>query len=268
MQILLLYIFFFLPIITGVSNTHEFVLIGKIPITKNQHFIVDKVGTIYIYDDKTITCYNQNLEKQFSYNEKSLASEISYIDISNPFKILVFYKDISTIVFVDNTLSKIGNPIKLESLGLEQSVIAASSNNNGFWVFENKKCNLVKIDQSLREVQASVNLNQLLTSEINPIFLTEQNENIFLCDPQLGILMFDLYGGFIKILPIKNLSSFQVIGEHIFYHSGEKLKSYNFRNFAEKSIELPVKSAKASYFGQQKIYLIISDSLEVYSIKF
>lgn len=255
-------------VLNDIRTPQEFILLGKIPISKNQHFLIDKMGNIYIYDTKTISFYNQSLEKQYTYNEKSLASEISYIDISNPFKILVYYKDIYTLVFLDNTLSKIGIPIKLESIGLEQSVIAASSNNNGFWVFEKKNNELIKIDQSLHEIQKSSNINQLLNSAINPVFLIEQNENVFLCDPLLGILMFDLYGTYLKTLPLKNINSFQVIGEHIFYHNDNKLKSYNFRSFAEKSIPLPVKSAETSCFGQQKIYLINAGNLEIYSVNF
>jgi hypothetical protein len=56
----------------------------------------------------------------------------------------------------------------------------------------------------------------------------EYNNNVFLNCPETGIYMFDIFGTFSKLIPLKNIKQLQV-DENIFYYATDSgFCSYNF----------------------------------------
>lgn len=51
---------------------------------------------------------------------------------------------------------------------------------------------LVRLDSKLAVAQTTSNLNQLLGIEINPNFMCEYNNSVYLNNPSTGILVFDI----------------------------------------------------------------------------
>lgn len=79
-------------------------------------FTVDKIGNIYVY--------RQHLLKKYTAEGKLLAQFSNYesgklhsIDVSDPFRLLLFYRDFNQIAFLDNKLNSVGDPVNLAELG-------------------------------------------------------------------------------------------------------------------------------------------------------
>ena len=107
---------------------------------------------------------------------------------------------------------------------------------------------------------------QVLGYKVQPRFLTEGSGFVYMSDPENGILVFDLFGTYYKLLPFKGLKSFQVIDQNILFVKENKLFRYDSKTAAEQEVLLPVHDSilNARIEGQQ-LYLLTSDSLSFYS---
>ena len=97
------------------------VFVGK-DAYRNTYFIKDNVF------------YKLEGNKEFTFNDYSLG-KLTRADIINPLKILLFYQETNTVVFVDNTLNEIE---RINLTNLPDTVFARSVTNTGnnmIWVY-------------------------------------------------------------------------------------------------------------------------------------
>ena len=193
---------------------------------KGNFFTADNLGNFYLVGKDEISKYDANGNVFNKFSIKAFGN-IESIDVSNPMKILVFYKDFSKIVFLDNTLSLNGSMIDLEENMLNQSRLACYSYNDGIWVYDQQKFELLRLDKNLSVSNNTGNLNQLLGIDIVPDFLTEYNNCIYLNNPSTGILVFDVYGTYLKTIPLLHLRKFQISNQEILYIEDSAAVSYN-----------------------------------------
>ena len=94
-------------------------------------------------------------------------------------------------------------------------------------MFNQNEQRLKKINNNYEVIHKSMDLRQLLGVTLNPNFLTESNGLIYLNVPELGILMFDIFGTFYSSISntdidVYDLKGFQVINDKlVFYNNGE-----------------------------------------------
>jgi hypothetical protein len=242
-----------------------FTLIRSVPCTSS-FLTTDNLGNAYLIKRNVLEKYDADGNLVKSFSNKSMA-DISFADAHDPLKILLFYKAFQQIVFTDNMLAPSGNTISLEQLDYNQTSLVCTSHNNGFWIYSQQNMELVRFDQNLQKSLQTGNITQLSGMSINPNFLTEQNNNVFLNDSANGILVFDIYGTYSKTFPIKGLLRFQVSNDDILYLSGNKLKSYNMKTLEEVEIALPTGEIIDARTGKEKLYLLKQKSLDIYSVK-
>ncbi|MBL0047730.1 MAG: hypothetical protein IPP32_06500 [Bacteroidetes bacterium] len=200
-------------------------------------FTTDNLGNCYLVDKDEITKYDGNGTVFNKFSIKAFGT-IESMDATNPMKIMVFYKDFSKLVYLDNTLSLNGNPIDLEELNLTQSKLVCASHSDGIWFYDQQKFALVRLDSKLAVAQTTSNLNQLLGIEINPNFMCEYNNSVYLNNPSTGILVFDIFGTYVKTIPLQNLTKFQVNNDAIIYSLDSKAMSYTLKTTEQNELPL------------------------------
>jgi hypothetical protein len=234
--VLLLFPFYAKP-----QNTDSnYTLINEIEIDAKL-ITVDNLNQIYALNaDNEIIKFNSNGEEVFRFNNNRLG-DLTHIDASNPFNLLLYYADFSNILILDRTLN---STVQLNLFELNFTKVSAVglANDNNVWVFDDLNFQLKKIDRKGAMIAASDNLNFALNKPIRPNFLLEREQKVFLNDPEIGILIFDFFGQFEKVLEFKNLNKFQVIGEQLLYVEQDKLHSFNLKSLLTKSIKLPKKN--------------------------
>lgn len=257
---------FILALFISIAFTSDFTLVKSIPEEVN-FITTDNLGNCYLVKEDILEKYDKdgNLLKNFS--NKSLG-KISSVDASNPMKILVFYKDFSKIIFLDNTLSLNGNIISLEELGLSQSQLACLSHNNGIWIYNPQNFELVRLDLDLKKQEQTGNINQIipLGAKLNPNFLIEYNNKVYLNNFESGILIFDSYGTFYKNVPIKNLESFQTMNDNIVFSKNNSITNFNTKTLVQDSVALPVRALSARV-EKDKLFIRAAKSVEIYTAK-
>lgn len=246
-----------------VVNRQSFKHLWTIPVSGEKLF-TDNLGNAYVVKGDALTKYRENGTVFRLYSNKNLG-KISHVDPLNPLKIIVFYKDFSQVLFLDNTVTENGNPIKLQDFGLELASLVAASYDNGIWVFDQVQYTLARFDQQLKPTVQIQNLQQILGYAPQPVFMAECENHLYMSVPDKGVLQFDIFGTYVKTIPVKSLSSFQVIDENLYYtDSTYNLKSFGIRTLQEKSIPLPTKKKKNFRIEKDRLYLLGEDSLSVY----
>jgi len=253
----------FLLICFGFQNP-ELSLDKSIPV-KASFISTDDLGNVYVVKEDVLEKYDGKGNLLKTYSNKSFG-KISSVDVSNLLKVILFYKDFSQVVFLDNTLSLNGEPIRLADIDLELAQLVCSSHDNGLWIYNQQNFELIRLDQNLQKTHQTGNINQLLQTEINPNFLMEYNNKVYLNNPSEGILVFDVYGTYYKTIPIKNLNEFQVHGDNLLYYSGNQLKSFNIKLLDEQMQSLPDSTAISVRLEKDKLFLLKKNSLDIYSV--
>lgn len=210
---------------------------------KGKALITDQTGSYYEIYSNQIIKIGKNGQRQFSYSNIILG-EISSVDVSNPMKILVFFRDFSKIVILDNTLSEQGGALDLNEVSLEETSLVCTSYNNGIWYYNPLKFQLTRLEHSTKNVNISANISNILNKNIQPNFLVEFNNRLYLNDSINGVLVFDIYGTYLKTIPIFGLATFQVKEKYLLYVNQEgQIETYDFFTL-EKSVYKPLQYAK------------------------
>jgi len=223
------------------------------------------LGYIYTVHGDNLNKYFPNGKMQYNYNNKSFGA-ITHIDVSNPLRISVYYQDQASVVFLDNTLSPHIESITLTELGYDQTSLVCTSSNNGIWIYDQNFFELIWLDQNIDEQRKTGNLNQVIGYEINPNFLVEQHQKVYLNDPDHGIFVFDVFGGYIKTIPLKNLTEFQVTDRKIYYRDKAELKGFDQVTLETQSLPLPNPDAKAIHFNGESLYSLEGNALKIYGL--
>lgn len=251
------------------EHSSSFKLAAQIKSTSD-FFTTDHLGNIYVVESHQIKKYGLYGTLQETFSNKNYGA-ISSIDASDPLRLLVFYNDFSYIMFLEDELSLIGSEINLVDFELDQTTLVCGSWNDGLWLYDPQDFQLKRMNQNLQITHRSGNISQLVGVEINPNFMLEVNNFVYLNNPSDGILVFDQYGTYFKTIPLKGLEQFQLNGDQIFYENDGKLKSYNIKMFVENSLDLPVskEEIKSIRFERESKLLVIQkeNSLSMYLIE-
>lgn len=158
---------------------------------------VDKLGQVVIYNYKEIIKIT-SADTLFNRFSQMSLGPIHTIDVTNPMKILVFYKDAGRIVFLDNTLSPNGQIVDLIALGYDQAELACTSFDNGLWIYDRLNFRLLRFNSNMQVTVEVPNLNQVLGGRAKDSLsfcrLSESNNRVYLQSSSGDVLVFDVYG--------------------------------------------------------------------------
>lgn len=243
----------------------SFDLIRKIPHKAN-FLETDILGNIYLMDGDGIRKYDLEGNKVQETGQIAFGDETS-LDATDPLKILVYYRDYGQISILDNGLGARGERLKLDELGVFGGNAICRSYNNAIWVFDQVNVELVRFGEQLEIINRSRNLQQLLGYVPNPIEMHETSKNLYLNDPEKGILVFDIYASYYKTITIKGIAEFKIRERQLFYRIDDQLYAYDLvlGENSEKLMELN----KAIDFSliEDKLIVLRVDGVYIYSVK-
>lgn len=195
-------------------------------------FNADNLGNSYLVKDDELVKYLPNGKLFARYSNLKLGS-ITGLDVTNPLKLLLYYRDFQQIVFLDNQLSVNSQNVSLEALGYEQTELACASNNNSFWIYNKQNNELLRFNENSKKIASTGNLKQVLQSDINPTFMMEHNGYLYLNCPENGIYVFDMFGTFSRVISLRQLREFRVNETILYFQRDSLLCSYDYKLFEE-----------------------------------
>lgn len=183
---------------------------------KYDFFTTDNLGNIYTVNEDEVIKYLPTGKLIARYSNLKLGA-VSIIDVTNPLKILLYYRNYQQIVFLDNQLSQNSEVVALETMGYEQTDLVCAGTNNSFWIYNKQNNELLRFNEAGKKIAATGNLKQILASDINPSFMLEHNNMLYLNSPDGGIFVFDMFGAFSKLVALRQLNEFQVSDNLIYF---------------------------------------------------
>lgn len=231
------------------------------------HFTADNLGNIYSIHEDELIKYLPNGRFFARYSNLKLGA-ITHVDVTNPLKLLLYYRDFQQIVFLDNQLSVNSDQVSLEKLGLEQTHLVCAGANNSFWVYNRQNNELLRFDENSQKIAFTGNLKQVLRADLNPDFMMEHNNYLYLNSPETGIYVFDIFGAFSKIITLKGLRSFQVNENLIYYQKDSAFCSYDHKLFEEACRAVSHSPSEGTLkYANNKLYAGYKDSLVAQGFK-
>jgi hypothetical protein len=260
--LLLFYILYSLFTFSQGIIDNKYVFIDSYPVKANS-VSVDNFGNFYVASDNQILKFDRDGNYQVRFEEVN-NGKIGSIDVSNPFKMVVFYPDFMKAVVLDKFLTFLV-AYNFFDLGYTNVTAVGSSADGYLWFYDAVDYRLKKIDASGNVQLQSQPVNQLINKIIYPNFIIEKNGQVFLNDTANGILVFDNFGAYYKTIPIKGLQKFHILQETIVYYQNNKLRSYNPVTFDAKMISLPDSiGVIQAVIDKQRIGLLKSDRIEFF----
>jgi hypothetical protein len=224
-------------------------------------FTTDALGNIYVINGDELIKFNV-IGKQLSRYSNLKLGTITCVDATNPLKLLLYYRDFQQIIFLDNQLSVNSNVVPLQELGYEQTELVCASVNNSFWIYNKQNNDLLRFNENSKQIASTGNLKQILQSDLKPNYMLEHNNYLYLNCPETGIYVFDIFGTFNTLVPLKNLKHFQVKESIIYYQNDSSLCSYNYKLFENACKRVKPLSGKIR-LEKNTMYFAFKDSLVV-----
>lgn len=232
-------------------------------------FTVDNLNNIYLFNPSgQLKKLKPNGDSMAVFNDVRRYGKLYSIDVSNPLKVLLYFKDFGTVVVLDRLLG-LRDVLDLRKLGLFQVKSIAQAYDNGFWVFDEQEGKLKHLNDAGVIIDQFTDFRVLFDSMPSPQFMVDQNKYVYLYDASLGIYMFDYYGAFKKRVPYTGWEDFTVINNLLFGRNKNLLYRYDPASLQLQ--EFPVSKAIASALKikitPDNLYVLHPDRLEIYSYK-
>jgi hypothetical protein len=221
-------------------------------------FTVDNLDNIYVLNSHNqVKKYDANGDSVAIYNETSKYGEATLIDVSNPLKLLLYYKAFATVVMLDRFLNVV-NVVDLRKQNILQANAVGQSYDNKIWVYDELESKLKKIDESGKKILETPDFRLLLSKAISPVKIFDEDKYVYIYDSLQGIYVFDYFGGLKNGILISKWDNLKVTDKYIFGSKGNIINRYEIKSFRVDEWEMPAAlQGSASFnFSSSRLYAL------------
>lgn len=232
-------------------------------------FYTDNFGNLFLITaNNQVKKLNQNLDSVGLFNDVRRYGDVFLLDVNNPLKIVVYYKDFTTIVVLDRFLNN-RNTIDLRNAGILQAKAITQSYDNNYWVFDELNSKIKKIDDNGNVLLESPDFRILFSYEYNPQQIIDTDGALYLYDAKNGWLIFDYYGAFKKHISMIGWKDVNASRNILSGHDSGAFYTFNPNTFNELKINTDINIDKAMKVQRQldKLLVLEKDNLTIYRIQ-
>lgn len=203
-----------------------------------RNFSVDNLDNLYLLTrSRELIKYDASFQWVGNHRNQVLGP-LRQVDVTNPLQLLLFYAENAVLLQLDNMLYAT-NRFEIGQLNLSENSLVCRSFDNNIWLYDARAFRLRKLANDLRVVVEGEWLQNKIQTTLSPNDFAESDERLYLNDPETGILVFDLYGAYLKTLPITGQAVLNVHQGKIYYREGGALFYYNTQSLQHHKIQLP-----------------------------
>jgi hypothetical protein len=263
-----LFIFSFLLSGFAFSQSDSTFTLSKTIAGNFSYFAIDNLENIYLLT-------NTNQLKKLSPNGDSVVfndvrkyGKLFSIDATNPLKILLYYKNYSTIVVLDRFLN-VRNTINLRKQNIIKVKTIAASYDNNIWLFDEGDAKLKKVNDNGDILLETADFRNVFDSVPAPVEIVDRDKFVYLYDPLKGFYTFDYYGAFKNRLPFLNWNNTEAVANTLYGFSDISLYQYKQGSLDLKEYKLPPSFSSALQIkaGYGKVYVLHKEGLGQFLVK-
>jgi hypothetical protein len=231
---------------------------------------LDNLDNFYIVSSTgQIKKFNNRGDSVAVFNGIRNYGKLQSIDVTNPLKPLLFYKDFSTVVILDRLLAN-RSSLDLRRYNVLQPTAITLSYDNNIWVFDQFDYKLKKLDESGALLLQTTDFRQLFHQTITPQRIINDNGFLYLADSTQGIYVFDNYGAFKRKIQLKGWNNIDVWNGKLVRLVNNEVIVYNPVTFIEQSKKFPPSFTPFmhTFTNHNKLITFSKDSLRIYRLAY
>jgi hypothetical protein len=229
---------------------------------------VDVLNNLYLVTaGNQLKKLNAHYDSLAVYNDVKKYGNPTLIDVTNPLKVLLYYKNYATVVMLDRLLSE-RNSINFRKQNIFSVKAIATSYDNNIWLFDEQDLKLKKIDEQGILLQETTDWRLIMNEVPSPGIIIDNNNFVYLYDSNKGFFIFDYYGTFKNNLPFLQWQNISVGANNLAGFSGNQYFSYQLQSLQLKTYTLPAffKGYSSIKAMNGKIYLLKKEGIEIYTV--
>jgi hypothetical protein len=231
-------------------------------------FSVDNLDNIYLLSTTNqLKKLNSNGDSVSVFNDIKKFGEASLVDVSNPVKILLYYKGFSTIAILDGMLN-LKNTIDLRRQNIFNATAVGLSYDGKIWMYDDMDNVLKKLDDEGKVIFKTADFRQVFDKALAPVKVFDQNRLVYLYDSLQGIFVFDYYGAYKNRIDITRWSNLRIADQYITGVANGKFYRYHTATFKYDEWALPenLGEYRQVLFKDSKLYALGKEGLEIYKL--
>lgn len=255
----LLYLFFLLTSIINSLNAQErnLKLIDSLTLQADRFWGVDVYDRFY-FSERNVFYKTENKQK-FQFQDLQLG-DLESVDLLNPLKILLFYKEANTIVILDNRLNEISR-INFGVISDFKTVdFVGVSKDNSLWIFNADIQQLELFDyqnELTQNTSLPINL-EILHFKSNYNFCWLQHSNSF--------TKYNITGSVVDRFSMEGAISFATFKSQVMVQTQSSLELFEKDSRQRTSFKKPKITFNQFYFNAQNLYICSDKVLYTYRL--
>jgi hypothetical protein len=232
-------------------------------------FAADNLDNLYLLNSTDqLKKINEKGDSVAIFNNIRKYGKVAQIDVSNPLRVLLYYKDFSTVVILDRLLN-VKSTIDLRKQEIFQTQAVCLSYDNGIWLYDEFEHKLKKLDEEGKLLFSSTDFRQLFDEVFSFTTINDQDGFLYLYDKDKGVYVFDYYGTLKNIFSLTGYNNFKAVGKFITATRNDSLIRYQPGNLLLQEVKLPenFRKAQSILFTATKAFALKKDELEIYQLK-
>lgn len=220
---------------------------------------VDKYDQIYSIHKNIL--YKKTAQKTYEFSVLGLG-EITSVDMLNPLKLILFYKESNTVIILDDKLSEIQR-IKFNNLSeLKIPEFVGNSSKNKLWIFNSINQELEIFDYKSKKKIAHT---QPITEQVLQM---QSNFNYSWLLTPSHLKCYNIYGSFVEDFPAEGIEGIRFYNNFLIALKDGQLSVLDIQDKSFHPLNLPKIKIRNFYTYNENLYLYDGEFLYHYIFNF
>ncbi len=254
-------------IIGSGSFSQSLIQIASVRLEKVNQVSVDQSGKIYLATfDGDIVRFNPHLNNKETFSPPNPATT-QILDAWQGLRIFTFHRDLQLYRLINRNLSLHEDyQFPPDRVGFVE--LSTSSFDNNIWLIDQTDFSLKKYNIRNKQIDVTTPLNQLLNPKNYELLHCQEYQNrLFISTQNVGILIFDNFGNFIKTFEFIGINHFGFWKDDLYFLSEDQLVKINLYNDQIEKLMPPEGDWEFVLIYDDLIYLLSKNELNLYQQK-
>lgn len=235
-------------------------IVSKFSLDADEFIGIDNLEHVYYI--KSNVLYKKTTSKIHSFSNLHLG-KITSVDIINPLKIVVFYKDFNSVIIVDDKLNELTGVIDFNSTLLKNISYVSTATESNLWLYSEDDNRL----EIFNYISNKVIFSKQLENDFQYQFASSNYHNFWLISNK-KILQYNEYGSYIKSFNIENIIKLVSYRNILIYQTKNGLFQYSIDDELKSTPIKLLSSDKLQYFSLNNNLIYFFDENSVFSLDY
>lgn len=227
---------------------------------------LDNLGNLYLLSaGGQLKKFVANGDSMAVFNQVRRNGPLHTLDVSNPLRPLLFYRDFGQVVLLDRFLAP-QLTLDLRRIGILQPTAVGQSFDNKIWVFDAVANKLKKVDEQGNLLLETPDLRAVFPEGLHPQRIFDQNGWVYLSDPAEGLFVFDYYGTFKRKIPVPGWRNLLITDQTVLGFADGAVHTYSLSTLMQGQQAIPthVQGCSDMRMGNKQLLALCPEGVRLY----